>query len=803
MKNLDRVMRVIYRQIAINEIFRKNQKINKDFDLNNDEFIQEIVKNYTKIYHDNYNEDEIKLILKKIKQNIQISLDLSNDDKIDALYIFVFVAKELFSIKNQNIQIKFELLFEWDGFASKIDTIPFYSAYISTKEIMFENRMFEFVHDNERIYNSLSKGLYETHMHLNGSGYSWELNWKKIACSQPLKSLKFEKKINNNKFSKYDDLNFTFFKIQALRLYLVGIVCGKFDVLNSVNIRKILAASSELEIYIFSDELDLLFNYSLEFFKCNNGNIHETYLNEQKLMTSLFNLFSNKKLNDESRYYFNIYIGIVSEIKFCFVQDNIGMGFTKFKESENIKDIFINHKDNMLVINSVFDKYYSELFVKGIEMRIAPQGQKKILEIIKNIDNANNEIYKLHKKMNSGKIKVGLIVHYIKQDDFSCTSNECRHNKLRESLKKQSKALNKYLNSINTSYEKSTVNVVGIDAANSEIFCPPEVFATVFRQHRQIIEPSQKFGFTYHVGEDFLNIASGLRSIDEVLEFMCFQRGDRLGHAIALGIDIDNYFNKKRKYIINTLQAFVDDIAWMHHLLKNIQTDKLYLRKYLEDEFVEYAEQLYKNTKIKTPSIFDYQQSWILRADDPDKLNCYHNNKHCFLGEKYYLNNDSELHKIAIESNNARLLTIAYHYNSAIKINGAMSIVIEVKNSFCEAIINSQSILMKKIYNKGIVVETNPTSNKKISFISHYDELPLLKFNQHRLTNPNDDDLKTKNDLTVTINTDDSAIFQTNLSNEYSLVALSLIKKGYSKEEVYNYIDYLRDISCQTTFIEK
>lgn len=82
----------------------------------------------------------------------------------------------------------------------------------------------------------------------------------------------------------------------------------------------------------------------------------------------------------------------------------------------------------------------------------------------------------------------------------------------------------------------------GIDAANSEILARPEVFAQAFRFLRNELRTDTQYpnnlGMTYHVGEDFLDAVDGLRAVDEVLTFMGFHNGDRLGHAIVLGIDV-------------------------------------------------------------------------------------------------------------------------------------------------------------------------------------------------------------------------------------------------------------------------
>lgn len=41
---------------------------------------------------------------------------------------------------------------------------------------------------------------------------------------------------------------------------------------------------------------------------------------------------------------------------------------------------------------------------------------------------------------------------------------------------------------------------------------------------------------TYHTGEDFLDIVDGLRAIDEAMLFLQMEKGERLGHAMALGV---------------------------------------------------------------------------------------------------------------------------------------------------------------------------------------------------------------------------------------------------------------------------
>lgn len=69
--------------------------------------------------------------------------------------------------------------------------------------------------------------------------------------------------------------------------------------------------------------------------------------------------------------------------------------------------------------------------------------------------------------------------------------------------------------------------------------------------------------FTYHIGENFFDIADGLRAIDELLIFCGLERGNRLGHALALGINPYEYYKSKNYVLVISKQDLLDDIVWI------------------------------------------------------------------------------------------------------------------------------------------------------------------------------------------------------------------------------------------------
>ncbi|MDI3324872.1 adenosine deaminase [Pontibacterium granulatum] len=74
--------------------------------------------------------------------------------------------------------------------------------------------------------------------------------------------------------------------------------------------------------------------------------------------------------------------------------------------------------------------------------------------------------------------------------------------------------------------------VRGVDAAANEMDTPPEVFAPLFR----VLKAQGIRHVTYHVGEDFSHLVSGIRAIDDAIRFLPLNNGDRLGHCTAIGI---------------------------------------------------------------------------------------------------------------------------------------------------------------------------------------------------------------------------------------------------------------------------
>ena len=103
-----------------------------------------------------------------------------------------------------------------------------------------------------------------------------------------------------------------------------------------------------------------------------------------------------------------------------------------------------------------------------------------------------------------------------------------------------------------------------------------------------------------------------------------------------------------------------------------------------------------------------------------------------------------------------------------------------------------QGVMIRKISEKGIAIETNPSSNISIGSFEKYEDLPLFNFS------PMEQDVHTSV-VNVSVNTDDRGVFATSLYHEFSLIAAALFKQKdkdgnrlWSNEAIYDYIDRLR-----------
>ena len=553
---------------------------------------------------------------------------------------------------------------------------------------------------------------------------------------------------------------------------------------------------------------------------------------ERKLLYEMFRRIETKDyiLNVDIYNWFYAYLLIKEKIRGEMIQSNNWVGFENFS--------IYRHRSGLFAKGVFWEKLKAKMAITScleqniisLEVRISPYDTA-----IQNFQ----EINFLDDIIGEDKNKYYYVFHFIKKQDQKLTEDwfcSYRHKELREEIHKKTMALLEFRNR----YPKTAMRVRGIDAASQEIGCRPEVFGQCFRTlHSHTCYRLTKKGYkklpqlcaTYHVGEDFLDVADGLRAIDEAIVFLDLNCGDRLGHCLALGVDVLDWYKCKNNQISISKQEYLDNIVWLYHMLArynipdtdNIKTEielsyhrlfKEIYGQHMNREYI-YAIQRKQNKKdTKTLFNFDihaYYDSWKLRGDSPT------------LYREGFFRNDDRLRTIygrnAVNEHFPEDFTIRYnsevamlyhfyHYNSDVRREGQKIKEFKVSGTYIKAVEQVQKALQWEISRRGIGIETNPSSNYMIGTFKRYAKHPIIRFYNKGLVLNNSEVSKCPQ-IWVSINTDDQGVFNIKLENEYALLARALEmetdeygKPIYSKTMIYDWLDEIRKMGIRQSFLE-
>lgn len=366
--------------------------------------------------------------------------------------------------------------------------------------------------------------------------------------------------------------------------------------------------------------------------------------------------------------------------------------------------------------------------IKIIEGRFSPKDtQDKNNQLI---DKIRRGWLLLNKRQGCNKSDIRLIAHFIKRADKQ--KKDIRFKELRLKNRKICEALI----SLRNSGSKNGKTIVGIDAAASEFDTSPEVFAPVFKKLRE--KGFQHF--TYHAGEDFYHLLGGLRAIYEATTFLNLQRGDRIGHATAAGVDPETWAHNVGCEVVVPIGAYMDDLLFVYNLISNNECkalDSLMPRLYMR--ITELSREIYPNDDFQ---VYDLIYAWKRRQEDILEL-----------ADSGELNNIKALKRYHQKE-------YVEKYKKEIKVK-----IFEILDE--KALREVQLAVLKIMHHKEIAIETLPTSN---IFIGYHNS-----FNTYHLVNWIRWEKEGKPIPPIVLGTDDAGIFATNIYNEYCHIYTLLV----------------------------
>lgn len=703
--------------------------------------------------------------------------------------------------KNQPV-VHFENLLRWRMFTQITGEDLLTSAFMAKKayERSWMPTLFAWSdvieHDEANINRILEKGMSDVHMHFGASLAIFNLSWVSM-----MNDVTSNTDFNKNKLFEYAQENqpYLSFASQSYDLRTLWIVAAFlrkelykllykpelpvdfkkcWQLLNDVvdrhnELGRIQADINIFACYSYREEgfgrIDYALNKQTGY--ANKQSVHLLECGEREL---LFRFFL-KYLNGDSGVwhsagYFYLYLLIKNQIRRELEYTNSHHGFLNFKHYQDRKTSFIPKQ-------GIVERNYHNLVVQSsgtlerdcLEIRICGlTSLKKFNELKFRPDLFSNPF--------SDDLlgeRLSLVYSFIKKNkDRSLSKDGIRFASLRKDVKRQSLKL------AEENGHNKTIKLVGIDAAGNELECRPEVFAHAYRYLREMGIK----GRTYHVGEDFYDIIDGLRAIDEAFLFLEMEKHCRLGHTLALGVNSYQYYKRRSHCVVMPRHNLFDNYVWLYQQIMRYNiTAPSSLIADLEDR----ASILYYQIGYKNFSILKCWHAWLLRGDDFDEL-----------GESMWSRTSlckSKLVSRAREDKDAVLMNELYAYDGQIRIQGAEIVEDKLPVGIEKVIEKLQDIMVRRISEAGVSIETNPSSNLCIGPFEKYEDLPLFKFA------PLERDSHTSL-VNVSVNTDDRGVFATSLYNEFSLVAAALFKQKnkdgerlWSNETIYRYIDWLRE----------
>lgn len=455
---------------------------------------------------------------------------------------------------------------------------------------------------------------------------------------------------------------------------------------------------------------------------------------------------------------FHHYLLILGLVNRFLVQQVRQFGFDQFQK--------ITHNEFRSKPEEEFSQRFSQLHgndltnLKVLEARFSPKGS--VADTIKLLNKIITgwESFRWECLERGGRVpKLRLVAHFIKERDKARLGKlprfTLRHAKLRHELWVKAWSLvGAWEND-----PKLRAYLAGVDAASNELETPPEVFAPVFRFLRR----RGVKHFTYHAGEDFHHLVGGLRAIYEAVEFLGMARGDRIGHGTAAGIDPKLWLAHVGKEFPMSRGEWLDDMLFAFHLLIENPDGCLEGRlARLRSKISECGRIVYGNAF----TVDELVKAWELRRFCPMHLLARRSAE----VPTALWNREEWEESRSVDPGNTALEVVRRYHREDCRKRYHEKVRVGAEDIFrAEDMVELQTLVLKTLHEKEVVIETLPTSNVRISFYKDLDQHHMWRW----LDLPQGSGFKVA--PPIVMGTDDAGIFATNIYNEYCQVYSTLL----------------------------
>lgn len=742
---------------------------------------------------------------------------------------------EFLELRHEKVRIRSDLLGAWQqGLTSRISSIPIQAAadvlleggqYAKTNSIRSESfaSSGEIAKWRRQIVPLLlpeeaavadyveREGLHETHLHLNGSTYA-EICWLRALRDPHAESQEFVSAWTTGKNATRvrelvgqanPDLSPQIFyqhlrTASRLRAWLIGAAEGR------------IALDANLPI-----SCQLLCDASNDEWSIGLGLPPSTWRNEPDIAEELTWMASllirlQKFPSVQLTRMFHTYLLLLNEYYRLLVQNEAHYGFDQFQKITltELREPAEKHyrtrfhamhgsraststvgylegrfapKDSPLKAYKLFKEilggyleYLRDASVAGCQLGKRPCSLSGVLnELDRYFDRPIVHCRNIH--------RLALVAHFIKQPWSPVPGGKAgpyRHYLLDIQLNRTAGVLLSCL----SRWPRLRTWVRGIDAAGNELHAPPDVFAPVFRVCRRAGLTRR----TFHAGEDFRHLLAGIATMWEALTLLDLRDGDRIGHGTAMGIRPSLWLERMPPTVVLSRGEWMLSVLSAWQVMRDEPETYASVQR-LERELESVACQIFR----RSLTIQAVERAMALRGLNRHDLMRYQTGESDLYHESLstFWHEETDLVKLACQ-NQPKETELLWEWLSDPDVQARAEELITKETDFLDAsnYVRLQQALMRHVAIRGVLIETLPSSNVRISQYHHVNEHHSLRWMRVPGHIQDGDP-----EIMVCLGSDDPGIFGGDLETEFYLLYSALRKAGLSDSEALSRLSVLNE----------
>lgn len=437
--------------------------------------------------------------------------------------------------------------------------------------------------------------------------------------------------------------------------------------------------------------------------------------------------------------------------------------------------------DNARLLQRILGGYLAYLR-GGLQAKDSEQA-RSLSRTLQELDEASNQPHARWPQ----RQQLALVAHFVKQP-WKPGQGPYRHYKLRCTLESQMT----HLRIILRDYPRLRRWVRGVDGAANELHAPPEVFASIFRQ-------AERLGLghrSYHVGEDFPHLLTGLRHMLDAIELLNLRNGSRIGHGTALGIDPALWLSRMPGTLYLSRSERLLDLLAAWQLLRELPDCTMQAYQ-AEMQLNALLPQVFRtsvaaNLFERAMRLRGLHMGFVSQLQRDSNWQCVDASLVDSLREEARLVGDAR----KLDPEALQLLWIWHNDQELIERSEALMEVEAQDGLFTPAVyLRLQQALMALVADRRVVIETLPSSNVRISQYQRFEEHHVMRWmGVPGFFKPGDVPIM------VSLGSDDPGIFAGNLRGEFYQLYAVLRKHGLSDTDALRHVAAVNERGRQYRF---